>query len=42
MELDRRTLLTGAALGVAGVLVASAIHDGRLRREHLSGFGEGF
>jgi phosphoribosylformimino-5-aminoimidazole carboxamide ribotide isomerase len=31
-----------AERGVAGVLVASAIHDGRLRREHLSGFGEGF
>jgi HisA/HisF family protein len=26
--------------GVAGVLVASAIHDGRLTRAHLAGFGE--
>lgn len=29
-----------AERGVAGILVASAIHDGRLRREHLSGFSE--
>ena len=29
-----------AERGVAGVLVASAIHDGRLTREHLSGLSE--